>query len=316
MRARNAVIVILLLSLGGGCVEVYDGSRIEANISVLGIDRQELVLPSPGLSPGDPGYFSHYELHANIAGVGTIRLLNFIIQPALLTQHPCSQYEPDIYCHDAAGAPCDPYMNLARFKNHESIFLAVSVAPTVEDATGWNHAVAYDLMDRRQFPDNLFVDPLLTDPAEKLARDNLVEPEVRAFCDALDPAYYLGNPNQLTQPRSGELFGAVDGPDPRTGSVIGGITFFSPARLENMSELLITREADPERLSPELIQANLPPGEDGQTILLAQKSGPYGSIRFDQFRGVMTVTLESPLGIPVFMTGTVYYDMDRDPINF
>jgi len=316
MRVQKAMAAALILGLVAGCVEIYDGARIEANISVLGFPPGELVVPSPGLNPGDPGYFSHYELHANILGVGTVRLQNFLIQPSLLSLHPCSQYEEDRYCLDAEGSPCDPYINMFRFKNHEDIFLAVSVAPTVEDATGWNHAVAYDFMDPRQFPDNLFEDATLTDPEEKLHRDNLVESEVRAFCDALDPDYYLGNPNQLTQPRKGSMLGAIDGPDPRTGSVIGGLTFYSPAKLEHMTELMITRESDPERLSPDNFHRNLAPGADGQTLLIAQKNGPYGYIRFGEYRGVMTVNLESPLGIPVFMVGTVYYDMDKDPDGF
>lgn len=316
MKVRTALALTLVLGLLAGCVDVYDGARIEANISVLGMSTHELVLPSPGLSPGDPGYFSHYELHANILGAGTIRLQNFLIQPSLLEHHPCSQYEPDLYCVDAEGSPCDPYINMFRFKNHETIFLAVSVAPSVEDATGWTHAVAYDFWDPRQFPDELFDDLTLMDPAERFHRDNLNESEVRAFCDALDPAYYIGNPNQLTQPRNGSLLGAIDGADPRTGSVIGGLTFNSPARLEHMTELMITRESDPERLSPDNIKLNLPPGENGQTLLLAQKEGPYGNIRFGEYRGVMTVSLESPLGIPVFMTGTVYYNLDEDPATF
>ncbi len=316
MRVRKALALTLILGLLAGCVEVYDGARIEANISVLGITGGDLVLPSPGLNPGDPGYFSHYELHANILGQGTVRLTNFIIQPALLIHHPCSQYEPDIYCIDAEGSPCDPYINMLRFESHEGLFMAVSVAPTVQDATGWTHAVAYDFMDPRQFPDNLFHDLSLTDPEEFLNRDNLVESEVHAFCDALDPDYYLGNPNHLERPRSGSSLGPIDGPDPRTGSVIGGVTFYSPAKLEHMTELMLTRETDPERLSPDNINQNLAPGADGQTLLLAQKNGPYGFIRFGEYRGVMTVSLESPLGIPIFMTGTVYYNMDDDPISF
>lgn len=306
----------LVCALLAGCVEVYDGSRIEANLGVLGLDPAALVLPSPGRSAGDPGYFSHYELHANIAGQGTIRLMSFLIQPALLTRHPCSQYEPDLYCVEVEGAPCDPYINMERFISHEEIFLVVSVAPSVPDATGWKHAVAYDLMDPQQFPDVLFGNPALTDPAEKLHPDNLVEPEVRLFCDGLHPDYYLGNPNQLTQPRRGTLYGTIDGLDPRTGNKIGGISFLSPARLEHMTELMITRETDPARLSPDNIDLNLVPGDYGQVLLLAQKNGPVGSIRFGEYRGVMTVTLASPLGIPVYMTGTVYYDLNDDPYGF
>jgi hypothetical protein len=316
MTVRKAIALTLILGLLAGCVEVYDGARIEANIGVLGISHQELVVPTPGLHPGDPGYFSHYELHANILGMGTIRLTNFLIQPSLLILHPCSQFEDDTYCVDAENSPCEPYINMIRFVSHEDIYLAVSVAPTVPDATGWTHGVAYDFMDPQQFPDELFQDLSLTDPEAFVHRDNLVESEVRAFCDSLHPDYYLGNPNQLTQPRNGSMLGAIDGPDPRTGSVIGGLTFNSPARLEHMTELLITRETDPERLSPGNINRNLPPGDSGQTLLLAQKNGPYGYIRFGEYRGVMTVSLESPLGIPVFMTGTVYYNLDEDPVGF
>lgn len=320
MKARALWPLIVVVTWATGCIENYKGTRIEANISVLSgedYSLQDLVLPTPGLNPGEPGYFSHYELHAEISGWGTVRLKSFIIQPSVHTLHPCSQYVPDTYCRPTDEYPCaSPYINTLRFASLETIMAAVSVAETVEAGGAWIHDPGYNFMDPDRFPDRLFLDPDLTTPASKLARENLDEEEVRDFCDDLPEGYYLGNFNQLTLPEKGEHYGAIDGPDPRTGSRIGGITFFVAAKLEKMSALILTRERDPSRLSEERIDENLPPGEDGQIFLIAQKQGPWGYITFDEYRGVMTVQMESPLGVPVVWRSTVYYNMDEDPINF
>jgi hypothetical protein len=300
-------------------VDNFDGARFEANLSVLesaAFMRADLVLPTPGRREGDPDFFSHYELHANILGAGTIRLVSFVIQPALHVHHPCMQYEPDIFCVDVEGLPCAPYINMGRFSTVEEIFFAVAAPETSLDGSSIAHVPGYNYMDRQRFPDSLFVDPALTNPLEKLARENLEEAAVRTFCADLPRGYYLGNPAQLTMPKRGEIFGAVDGPDPRTGSAIGGITLFTPARVENMTELILTRERDPGRISAENRGVNLPPGADGQVFLLAQRFGTYGSIAFGEYRGVMTVKMQSPLGLSVSLKASVYYDLDDDPINF
>jgi hypothetical protein len=303
-----------------GCLDNFEGARLEVNLTVSESDtfhRQDLILPTPGLPQSDPGWYSHYELHANILGEGTVRLTSFIIQPALHSHHPCLQFEPDRYCRDAAGNTCDPYINLGRFSNiDDEILLAVSVPPTTDDGTGYRHVPGYDLSDQSRFPAALFVNPDLTDPAQRYHRDNLDQPAVEAFCAELPADYYLGNPNQLTKPRSGDNYGAVDSADARTNFFVGGITFFTGVDLELMTELMLTREKDPARLSPENIEENLAPGEQGQVILLAQENGPWGSISFEHYRGVMTVFMESPVGLPLTWSSAIYYNMDEDPLNF
>ena len=313
--------IALLACFTVGCVNNYDGTRIEADIRIRETStfkRADVVLPTRDASPGDPTYFSHYELHANILGAGTIRLKTFIIQPAVQVDHPCLQYQDDWFCRETETSPCPDYINMERFANLEDILVAVTVAPTVPaGAGGYLHAPAYDLMNPLQFPDFLFLDPDETDPATKLHRDNLDEDEVREFCDDLDPDCFPGNVGQLTKPLSGQLYGPIFGPDPRTGSVIGGITFSLDVNLEYMTELILTRERDPSRISEDNIgRYDMGLSDDGQIFLIAQKHGSYGFIRIGDFRGVMTVRMESPIGVPVTWDSTIYYDMDEDPITF
>ena len=70
--------------LVAGCVDTYSGTRMEMGIQVDSqLDTNILVLPTPGLQPGDDGYFSHYEIHANIRDEGLVRLATFLVQPVL-----------------------------------------------------------------------------------------------------------------------------------------------------------------------------------------------------------------------------------------
>lgn len=319
-RVVAPLMAILAMALGSGCVDNYQGSRIEANLTVVDsliFSRNDLILPTPGVPRDDPRWFSHYELHANILGAGTIRLANFTIQPCLHLLNPCSQFEKDIYCRAATGSTCSPYINLERFRNiAEAILMVVSVPPTTQDGTDYIHAPGYDFMDRELWPDELFVDPSLTDPNAKLHRDNLNQPAVAAFCKRLPEDYYLGNPNQLSLPRSGTTAGPVDGSDPRTNFFVGGLTLFTPANLEYMSELMLIRERDASRLSPERLHENLAPSDTSQVLLLGQKHGSFGSIRFDRYRGVMSVFMTSPLGLPITWSSVIYYDLNKDPLNF
>ncbi len=316
----RAIVLLVAPLMMTSCVKNLEGSRMQVNISPGSSDsfsRDDLIVPTPGVPQGDPRWFSHYELHANILGMGTVRLKSFLIRPALMIHHPCLQYLPDIYCRAASGSTCNPYMNLERFSNiDDEILVATSVAETTDDGTGYRHVPGFDLMDRSRYPDELFVDPTLTDPLDKLARTNLNQDAVEAFCADLPEGQYLGNPNQLTKALNGENYGAVDGGDPRTNFFVGGITLHTKANLELMTELMLTRERDPERLSPENINENLPPGDDGQLILLAQKHGTWGSISFEQYRGVMTVYMESPVGLPLTWSSVIYVNLDEDPINF
>lgn len=293
---------------------------MEVNITMSDSEtfrRNDFITPTPGAQQGDPNWFSHYELHANILGAGTVRLAHFLILPVLHLHHPCLQFIPDAYCRESASTTCNTYMNVQRFNNiDDEILVATSVAPTVNDGGTWRHLPGYDFMDRSAFPPELFVDPNITDEATALNRTNLNQAAVEAFCANLHPDYYLGTPDQLTKATNGENYGAVDSADARTNFFVGGITLFTDANLEYMTELFMTRERDPERLSPENINANLPPGEDGQVILLAQKHGTWGSISFERYRGMLTVFMQSPVGLPISWSSVIYVNLDDDPVTF
>lgn len=313
--ALALVLAGAVLGNGAGCVDTYSGTRLEANLSVdPGFPRDFLVLPTPGRSQGDPGYYSHYEIFARIDGAGWVRLQAFLIRPAIEVDSPCQKFVPEEYCIDVPELPCDPFMNPERFRRVEQILGVISVAATeAADGTGYDHVPGWDYA---AWPDSLFVDPTMADSALKLARENLVQSAVEAFCRDLPHDTYLGNGAQLTFPFSGRLMGVVDGPDPRTGSTIGGFSLNLPGKLKGMTELLLTREKDPARLSPELRnRRDLPPGEGGQVLLVGQKGGPLGHIRDDVYRGVVSVQLESPYHLPIHMHVIVFEDIDEDPIK-
>ena len=57
MKARVAFPLIILAIWASSCIENYQGTRIEANIGVLtseSYSAADLILPTPGLRPGDP----------------------------------------------------------------------------------------------------------------------------------------------------------------------------------------------------------------------------------------------------------------------
>jgi hypothetical protein len=302
-----------------GCVDTYDGTRLQGNLWIgTGLERSFLVLPTPGRRPGDEGYFSHYELHAEIAGQGYVRLTNFLIQPALHIDNPCLQFTPDDFCVPAEHE-CDQYANMARYEYLKDIFAIVSPGETFPtyDASNpydFDHVPSYDFMS---WPEYLFVDPLETSAATKLARSNLVPDEVETFCQwCLPPGFYLGNPRLLTNPLHGDLHGVVDGPDPRTGAMVGGFTLLVPGKLDRMTELWVVREPDPSRLAPENIdRTDLLPSPGSQLLLIARSDGSLGYIRDDMYRGVTTVFLESPYLLPVFMHLVIFGDIEEDPIG-
>jgi len=301
------------------CVDSFDDTRVQANLWVgTGYERRFLVLPTPGLRPGDEGYFSHYEIHAEIDGEGFVRLFNFQIQPALHIDSPCLQFTPDESCV-SAEYECAPYANMTRFGYLGDIFTVVSASETFPtyDASapyGFDHLPGYDFMT---WPDHLFVDPLETNPATKLDRSNLVQEEVETFCQwCLPNGYYLGNLRLMTDPVHGELYGVVDGPDPRHGLMLGGITLFLPGKLDRMTEFLVIREPDPSRLAPENIaREDLRPSADSQIFLVGRSDESIGYIRDNVYRGVTTVLLENPYSLSVFMHVVVFDDIDEDPIG-
>jgi hypothetical protein len=307
--------VALCTLLSAACVESYDGTRLEANLSVSpGFDRSFLVLPTPDARPGEPGYYSHYELHARLDDGGWVRLRSFLIRPVIQVENPCLQFVEDEFCIDVPGQPCDRWVNMQRYERLEQILGVISVPPTeTTDGTGYAHEPGYDFM---AWPDRLFVDAGLEEPSAKLSRDNLDPAAVQAFCDELPAAYYVGNGAQLTFPENGKLYGVVDGVDPRTGSTVGGFSLNLPGKLHGLTELLVTRERDPARLSAELRdRRDLLPGPDSRVLLVGQAGGPFGAVERDRYRGVTSVQLESPYALPISMHVIVFEDIDEDPIE-
>lgn len=313
--ATLGLAALLAAGSGAGCVDTYSGTRLEANLSVdPGFPRSFLVVPTPGLRPGDPGYFSHYELFARIDGGGWVRLTAFLIRPVIEVDSPCQKFVPEEYCLDVPNMPCDSWMNPERYRALEGILGVVSLASTeAADGTAYDHVPGWDYT---AWPDDLFLDAGVTNPASKLARANLDKDAVRAFCAGLPEGTYLGNGSQLTFPFHGTLYGAVDGPDPRTGSTIGGISLNLPGKLKGMTELLITREPDPARVSAEQRdRRDLAPGVGSRVFLIGQQDGDFGSIRRDEYRGVTSVQMESPYFLPIHMHVIVFEDIDEDPIE-
>jgi len=324
---HQVALVIGVLVLMGGCVESYPGTRLELTIQTNGTAPSILVLPTPGLRPGDAAYFSHYEVHAVFEGGGMARLASFLIQPVLHADNPCLQFTPDDFCVDLPGQPCDPYVNMDRYRPLEAMLGVVSLASTrpadatdvdtwTDDASGYVHWPGYDFM---AWPSALFVDPDLPDPKTLLARENLNQEEVEDFCARLPSGYYLGNGAQLTYPLRGLLYGVVDMNDPRTGSPVGGVTLWVPGKLHGMTELLVIKEPDPKRVAARnpdnLSRTDLLPSEDSQVFLSGRSDQVFGYIRRDMYRGVTRVLLENPFGLPITMTAVVFEDIDEDPIT-
>lgn len=322
-RPRRRVYRILGPLLGlllASCVEPYSGSRIQANLSLEGdLGHEFLVLPTPGRRHGDQGYFSHYELHAAIGGHGLVRLASFIIQPVIRVDHPCLQFLPDTLCVPSEEYPCDPYVNMKRYRLLELVYGVVS--PGVTRPTGdasamhsHDHVPGYDFTT---WPDPLFYDPYETASASKLARGNLYQDRVEEFCaHCLPEGYYVGNPYLLTQPRGGALHGVVDGPDPRTGAAVGGFVLMVPGQLDKATALFLYREPDPSRLSREnRWRTDLPPGPGSQLLLAGHADGTLGSIRDGEVRGVRTVRMRSPYALPLYLDMTIFTGIDTDPIG-
>lgn len=318
---------LLVALFCAGCVESYSGSRLELTIQPNGLESSVLILPTPGLRPGDPGYFSHYELHAVFVGGGMARLNSFLIQPVLHADNPCLQFTPDEYCIDVPDQPCDAYVNMERYRPLESILGVVSLATTrpadateldtwTDDASDFVHWPGYDFM---AWPSALFEDATLSDPLARLARENLIQEAVEDFCGHLPKRYYLGNGAQLTFPLRGSLLGVLDTNDPRTGSPIGGVTLWVPGKLADMTELLVIKERDPKRVAarnPDNVsRTDLLPSDDSQVFLSGRSDEVLGFLRRDMYRGVTRVLLENPFGLPITMTVTVFEDIDEDPIE-
>lgn len=321
MRLKVAGALAVIFVFLCGCVENYSDTRIQANLWIgAGITRDYLVLPTPGLRPGEPGYFSHYELHAKFEGGGMVRLVSFLIQPLVHLDSPCYRFIADPFCIDSEEFPCLDYLVMDRFAFLEEIFGVISPGLTRPSADpnnpyGYEHMPGYNFMD---WPNHLFVDPYEWAPGPKLARENLIREAVEEFCAyCLPKGYYLGNPIEFTLPYKGELFGTVDGPDPRNASAQGGFTIWLPGKLHGMTELLLIWEVDPSRLNEENInRTDLLPTSESRVFLVARRDASIGHIRKGEYRGVTTVFMESPYFLPVFMHAVVFEDLDEDPVNF
>lgn len=319
MKLLRFFLLIFAVSACQG--EPYHGSRIIANLYFANMDAESLVTPTRQrilgterfvqLQPGDSGYVDHYELYAGIKGVGTVRLLNFLIRPAMEVHHPCLQFLPDETRVDGEGeGPF--YLNMCRSPFPElerQEFFVVSAAPT--DIGTANPGYDY-----------------WTWGADLLAPDSPTEPDctrnvrmkfnreaTESFCAQLHPDVYVPNPYQLTKPRSGQYYGVVDGIDPRTNLATGGLSLTVDYNLEKVTSLFIVAEPDPTRLSRENFHKNLPPGA-GKVILMSELNGYYGYIDKKGFEGVWHGLMVNPEGLSIYFEYTIYYNIDKDLVWF
>jgi len=314
---KQLFVFLLLISTISCQGEPFHGARVIANLYYANLDGQTLVTPSrvrlPGqsaytyLQPGDPGYVDHYELYAGIDGVGTVRLLNFHIRPAIEVHHPCLQFLEDTTRIDGVGeGPF--YFNMCRnpYPDLEAQMLVV-VSASPSDAGTPNPG--YDFYDwGADLRDPASVD---TPDCATNTRFTYVKEATEAFCAQLHPTYYVGNPFQLTKPISGEFFGVVDGIDPRTNLATGGLSFAIPYDLADVSSLFVVAEPDPARLSAENIGLNLPPGA-GEVVLISEADGYYGYLDKRSFDGVWHGLMVHPEGLGLYFEYTLYHDLDKD----
>ena len=314
---KQLFVFIIFLSFFSCQGEPFHGSRIIANLYFGEMDGNDIVTPTRVrqplgsgyiyLQPGDPGYVDHYELYAGIDGVGTIRLLNFHIRPALEVHHPCLQFLEDTTRIDGIGeGPF--YFNMCRapYPDVEDLmFVMVGAAPTdLGTATpGYNHLEwGADLREPTS---------ATTPECDTNTRLTFNKEATEAFCAQLDPGVYVGNPFQLTKPISGEFFGVVDGIDPRTNLAIGGLSIPIDYDLADITSLFVVAEPDPARLSAANFHLNLPPGA-GSVVLLSELDGYYGYIDKESFDGVWHGLMVHPEGVPLYFEYSLYHDLDKD----
>ena len=321
MRHRwlDGLAAALCLTCLWGCVDTYSDTRIQANLWVGSkFPKASLITPTPGLRPGDEGYFSHYELYARIGEQGMVRLATFLIQNSFHVNNPCIQFQPDVFCVDAEY-PCDPYINMQRFAAMENIYVLVSpgmtfAVPPGFSAYGYDHYPAYNYA---RWPDEVFVDPDVTPDASKLARSNLRQEVLADFCkNCLPEGYYLGDPTQVSSPWHGTIYGILDGPDPRSGTSLGGIFMKLRGKLHGMTEILLVRDRDPSRINEaNYHRMDLLPGPDSQVLLVGRKDETIGYIRDDEICGVTIVQLANPYGLAIFMRMVLFTDIEEDPVG-
>lgn len=321
--------IYLLVVLTISCQEPYHGSRIVANIYYgTGFDEQTLISPTrtPGFNntftygnPGDPGYVDHYELYAGIDGLGTVRLKNFLIRPALENHHPCMQFIEDTVRVDDGDGQVH-YLNMCSypFPDLNRDLLAVVSAPPTGIGTanpGYNFLEwGQDLRSTENTVDNPSCRTVDGTPVEEKIVYN--QEAVTAYCSQLHKDYYIGNPYQLTSPINGEFYGLVDTLDPRTGLATGGFSFTIEYKIENISSLFVVADPDPDRLSEDNINENIPPNPEGKIILMSELDGNFGYLDKNMFEGTWHGIMESPIGDGLWFEYTIFYDMDKDSVYF
>ncbi len=322
---RNITILLLLFSVVS-CDEPFHGSRLLGNFDPGTLDAETLVTPSriragdvlTYLSPGDPGYVHHYELHAGFEGLGTVRLLNFQIRPIFEVHHPCMQFihdELNVNGTDQFLDMCQsPYPDMERY-----MYVMVSVPPSDIGAAnpGYNF-LEWGETEGLRSDDNSVDSPSCTTDSAGVYTEKIAykEDETRAFCEGLHADYYLGNPFQVTKPRNGNVYGYLDGPDPRTSVKIGGFNLAIEYDLGKLTTLFITAETDAQRVSTDNIDVNLPPGADGRTLLIGELDGLFGYLEKDTFEGVWHGLMVDPMGSSMRVEFTLYNDLDEDPVLF
>lgn len=321
MKLRTFLMILLVLMVTACQGEPYHGSRIIANLYFANIDAASLVTPTRvyiqgserflQLQPGDTNYVDHYELYAGIEGVGTVRLLNFLIRPAMEVHHPCLQFIEDLVRVDGEGeGPF--YLNMCRspFPDLErQEFFVVAAAPT--DVGTANPGYDYWTWGANLLEPDSPVEPNCSQNIRMKYNREAVE----AFCSQLHPDVYVPNPYQLTKPRSGRYLGVLDGIDPRTNLATGGISLTVDYKLDKVTSLFIVAEPDPTRLSQENFHKNLPPGQ-GKIILLSELNSYYGYIDKKNFEGVWHGLMVNPEGLPLYFEYTIYYNIDKDKVWF
>jgi len=314
---KQLLIFLVSLSFFSCQGEPFHGSRIIANLYFANIDGETLITPTrvrdPGgsgytyLQPGDPGYVDHYELYAGIDGVGSVRLLNFHIRPALEVHHPCLQFLEDTTRVDGVGeGPF--YFNMCRppYPDVEKyMFVVVGASPTDLGTA----SPGYNFLDWGA--DLLDPSSVSTPDCSTNTRLTYLQEATEAFCAQIDSSVYIGNPFQLTKPLSGEFFGVVDGIDPRTNLAIGGLSFSILYDLSGITSLFVIAEPDPTRLTEENFSLNLPPGA-GKVVLMSELEGYFGYLDKESFEGVWHGLMVHPEGEPLFFEYTVYPDLDTD----
>ena len=215
-RTHLATCCTLVALCAVGCVEPNSGSYLQFNL--LGfrapcelLANAKVALPEgwPSCS-GDPikdRTLLHYELFATVDRRSLFRLLSFGVQRAV---YPVE--------HEALERDKTPLPSGSAFQITDRPLAELSPQEQGRVRVAMSEANAvYAITSHTQ---------------ERLGADG-----------RLLPGYYLGNQENLNQPRNGTFYGQVDGP-PLGGGVfvVGGAIAIIPHALERLDSLMITIE--------------------------------------------------------------------------